>query len=63
MGDFVVWFIDASTRTTKRFGDYVTARPSQRGGGCSAFAYWLEKDASDASKVVYHPFFSRFRRP
>ncbi len=63
MGDFVVWFIDASTRTTNRFGDYVTARPSQRGGGCSAFGYWLEAHATDTNKLVMHPFFSRFRRP
>jgi hypothetical protein len=63
MGDFIVWFIDASTRTTNRFGDYVTARPSQRGGGGSAFGYWLEAHATDANKVVYHPFFSRFQRP
>jgi hypothetical protein len=63
MGDYVVWYIDASTRTTNRFGDYVTARPSQRGGGCSAFCYWLEAHPSDATKVIYHPFFTRFRRP
>lgn len=63
MGDFLVWFLDASTRTTNRFGDYLTTRPSQRGGGFSAFAYWLEADPVDATKVVYHPFFSRFRRP
>jgi hypothetical protein len=63
MGDFIVWFIDASTRTTNRFGDYLTARPSQRGGGCSAFGYWLEAVSSDPNKVTYHPFFTRFRRP
>ena len=62
MGDFVVWFIDASTRTTNRFGDYLTARPAQRHGGFSAFGYWLEADSSDAGKVVYHPFFTRFGR-
>lgn len=63
MGDFVVWFIDASSRTTNRFGDYLTCRPSQRGGGGSAFGYWLEAHATDANRVIYHPFFSRFRRP
>ena len=63
MGDYVVWYIDASTRTTNRFGDYVTARPSQRGGGCSAFCYWLEAHPSDANKVIYHPFFTRYKRP
>ena len=62
MGDFVVWYIDASTRTTNRFGDYLTARPAQRHGGFSAFGYWLEADSTDANKVVYHPFFTRFGR-
>jgi hypothetical protein len=63
MGDFVVWFIDASTRSVTRFGDYLTARPAQRGGGCSAFGYWMEEVPSDANKVRCHPFFTRFRRP
>jgi hypothetical protein len=62
MGDFVVWFIDASTRTTNRFGDYLTARPAQRRGGFSAFGYWLEAHSTDVNKVVYHPFFTRFGR-
>lgn len=63
MGDFVVWFIDASTRTVTRFGDYLTARPSQRGGGCSAFGYWMESVTADPNDVQCHPFFTRFRRP
>ena len=62
MGDFVVWFVDASSRTITRFGDYITARPAQRHGGFSAFGYWLEEHPTDANRVLYHPFFARFGR-
>ncbi|PKW28075.1 hypothetical protein [Phycicoccus duodecadis] len=60
MGDYVVYFIDASTRTITRFGDYITARPAQRHGGFSAFGYWLEAQAGKPTRVTYHPFFTRF---
>lgn len=63
VGDVIVWFVDASTRSIARFGDYLTARPSQRGGGCSAFGYWMEEVSSDPDKVRCHAFFTRFRRP
>ena len=30
IGDFVVWFQNGSTRTVKRYGDYLTTRPAER---------------------------------
>ena len=63
MGDFVVWFIDASTRTTRRFGDYLTCRQAPRTGQFSAYAVWYEAHATDTSKIIYHPYFARFGRP
>jgi hypothetical protein len=63
MGDFVVWFIDASTKTTRRFGDYLTCRYAPRTGKFSAYAVWYEAHATDSSKIIYHPYFARFGRP
>jgi len=63
MGDFVVWFIDDSTRTTRRFGDYLTCRFAPTTRKLSAYAVWCEAHSTDTTMIIYHPYFAPFGKP
>ena len=63
IGDFVVWFQNGSTRTVKRYGDYLTTRPAERNrrlfGG---YGYYVTSVSGDANSCTYHPIYVRYGR-
>ena len=63
IGDFVLWFRDGSTRTTQRFGDYLTTRRAERNQALfSGYGYFVTKVAGDATKAKYNPIYVRYGR-
>lgn len=63
LGDFVVWFQNGSTRTVKRFGDYLTTRPAQRNRSLFAgFGYYVTSVTGNASQCNYNPIYVRYGR-
>ena len=63
IGDFVVWYQNASTRTVQRFGDYLTTRPQARNQSLfSGYGYYVTSVSGDTSKCTYHPIYVRYGR-
>jgi hypothetical protein len=63
LGDFVVWYPEASTASTARWGDYVTARQaSPQTNLFAGFGYAILKDATTAAGVKFDPFYILFGR-
>ncbi|MGZ3184119.1 MAG: sialidase family protein [Telluria sp.] len=62
LGDFVVWYPEASTAATTRWGDYVTVRQaSPQTGMFAGFGYAIIKDSSTAG-VHFDPYYILFGR-
>jgi hypothetical protein len=63
IGDFVVWFRDDSTRTVKRYGDYLTTRRARRNRSLfSAWGYFVTNVTGNPASCTYHPFYARYGR-
>jgi hypothetical protein len=63
LGDFVVWYPEASDTSTTRWGDYVTARQaSPQTGLFAGFAYAILKDTTVAAGVRFDPYYLLFGR-
>lgn len=59
LGDFVVWFHNASDVTPDRFGDYITIRRSGVDGRqFAAFGYFAQTDATRPSGYLFNPYYS-----
>jgi hypothetical protein len=64
LGDFVVWFSEASDASLNRWGDYVTAR--RAGGDASLFSgvgYSVLQNAPPAAGTRFNPRYTQFGRP
>lgn len=64
IGDFVVWYMNASDTTVKRWGDFITTRRCKRRPDWFAgFGYYTLKDASVTKWKVYQkPYYVLFSR-
>ena len=63
LGDFVVWYPEASTFSTVRWGDYVTARQaSPQTGLFAGFAYAILKDTTTTAGYRFDPYYILFGR-
>lgn len=63
IGDFVVWFQNGSTRTVKRYGDYLTTRPHERNRGrFGGYGYYVTSVSGDPNSCTYHPIYVRYGR-
>ena len=63
LGDFVVWYPEASTASTARWGDYVTAREaSPQTNLFAGFGDAILKDATTRAGVKFDPFYILFGR-
>ncbi len=63
MGDFVVWFQDGSTRTVRRFGDYLTTRRAERNHNLfGGWGYFVTEVTGHPDRCDYHPFYVRYGR-
>ncbi len=64
LGDFVVWFSEASDASLNRWGDYVTVR--RAGGDQSLFSgvgYSVLQNAAPATGTRFNPRYTLFGRP
>ncbi|MGO9420092.1 hypothetical protein [Roseiarcus sp.] len=63
LGDFVVWYPEASTFSTTRWGDFVTARQaSPQTGLFAGFAYAILKDTTTTAGYRFDPYYLLFGR-
>ncbi len=63
LGDFVVWYPEASTQATIRWGDYVTARQaSPQTGLFAGFGYAILKDSTTTAGYRFDPWYVLFGR-
>ena len=63
LGDFVVWYPEASTLSTTRWGDFVTARQgSPQTSLFAGFGYAILQDATTTAGVRFDPFYVLFGR-
>jgi hypothetical protein len=63
LGDFVVWYPEASTASTTRWGDFVTARQaSPQTNLFAGFGYAILKDTTTTAGVKFDPFYILFGR-
>jgi len=63
LGDFVVWFSEASDATINRWGDYVTVRRAARSSHFSGIGYSLMQDPPPATSSTFNPRYTLFGRP
>ncbi len=63
LGDFVVWFSEASDATLTRWGDYVTVRRAGRPSLFSAVGYAVFQNTPPATGTRYNPRYTLFGRP
>jgi hypothetical protein len=63
IGDFVVWFQNASDAVVKRWGDYITIRRcGRRGNWFAGYGYYSVKDSKAAGGVYQKPYYLLFAR-
>ena len=63
LGDFIVWYPEASTFSTMRWGDYVTAhQASPQTGLFAGFAYAILKDSTTTAGYRFDPYYLLFGR-
>jgi hypothetical protein len=63
LGDFIVWYPEASTFSTTRWGDYVTARQaSPQTNLFAGFAYAIIKDSTKTAGYYFDPYYLLFGR-
>jgi hypothetical protein len=63
LGDFVVWYPEASTLSTARWGDFVTARQaSPQTSLFAGFGYAILQDTTTTAGVRFDPFYVLFGR-
>jgi hypothetical protein len=63
LGDFVVWYPEASTFSTTRWGDFVTARQaSPQTSLFAGFAYAILKDTTTTAGFRFDPYYILFGR-
>lgn len=63
LGDFVVWYPEASTLSTTRWGDFVTARQaSPQTNLFAGFGYAILKDTTTTAGFRFDPFYILFGR-
>jgi hypothetical protein len=63
IGDYVVWYQNASDAALARWGDYVTVRQSKRRGSWFAgFGYCTLKDSKVGIGVYQEPYYVEFAR-
>lgn len=63
LGDFVVWYPEASTFSTTRWGDFVTARQaSPQTNLFAGFAYAIIKDSTKTAGYYFDPYYLLFGR-
>ena len=61
--DFVVWYLEASTLSTTRWGDYVTVRQaSPQISLFAGFAYAILKDTTTTAGFRFDPYYILFGR-
>jgi hypothetical protein len=63
LGDFVVWFSEASDATINRWGDYVTVRRAGRPSLFSGVGYSVLQNAPPAAGTRFNPRYTLFGRP
>lgn len=63
LGDFVVWFSEASDATINRWGDYVTVRRAARWDEFAGIGYSLLQNVPPASGNRFNPRYILFGRP
>ena len=63
LGDFVVWFSEASDASLNRWGDYVTVRRAGRPSLFSGVGYSLLQNAAPATGTRFNPRYTLFGRP
>jgi hypothetical protein len=63
LGDFIVWYPEASTFSTTRWGDYVTVRQaSPQTSLFAGFAYAILKDTTKTAGYRFDPYYILFGR-
>lgn len=63
LGDFIVWYPEASTFSTVRWGDFVTARQaSPQTSLFAGFAYAILKDTTTTAGYRFDPYYILFGR-
>ena len=63
LGDFIVWFSEASDAALTRWGDYVTCRPAGRPRLFDGTGYSVLQNAPPATGTRYNPRYTLFGRP
>jgi hypothetical protein len=63
LGDFVVWFSEASDATISRWGDYVTVRQAGRPSLFSGVGYSVLQNDPPATGTRFNPRYILFGRP
>lgn len=63
LGDFVVWYSEASDAAITRWGDYVTARRSGRPSLFDGIGYSVLQNAPPATGIRFNPRYTLFGRP
>jgi len=63
LGDFVVWYLETSTASPTRWGDYITARQaSPQTSLFAGFGYATLKDTTSTAGFRFDPFYVLFGR-
>jgi hypothetical protein len=63
IGDYVVWYENASDKALPRWGDYVTVRRcGRRGNWFAGYGYYTLKDSTFASGAYQKPYYVLFAR-
>ncbi len=63
LGDFIVWFSEASDAALTRWGDYVTCRRAGRPRLFDGTGYSVLQNAPPATGTRYNPRYTLFGRP